>query len=69
MDGVGEWATTSTGVGRGSDLTLTEEIRFPHSLGMLYSAFTYYLTLCRLIRHLSKNIMKVMYPCGYPTTF
>ncbi len=43
MDGVGEWATTSTGVGRGRDLTLTEEIRFPHSLGMLYSAFTYYL--------------------------
>jgi len=43
MDGVGEWATTSTGVGRGRDLTLTDEIRFPHSLGMLYSAFTYYL--------------------------
>jgi len=43
MDGVGEWATTSTGVGRGRDLTLKQEIRFPHSLGMLYSAFTYYL--------------------------
>jgi carbamoyltransferase len=43
MDGVGEWATTSTGVGRGRDLALTDEIRFPHSLGMLYSAFTYYL--------------------------
>ena len=43
MDGVGEWATTSYGVGRGRDLTLTDEIRFPHSLGMLYSAFTYYL--------------------------
>ena len=43
MDGVGEWATTSTGVGRGRDLKLTDEIRFPHSLGMLYSAFTYYL--------------------------
>ena len=43
MDGVGEWATTSYGVGHGRDLTLTDEIRFPHSLGMLYSAFTYYL--------------------------
>ena len=43
MDGVGEWATTSYGVGRGRDLKLTDEIRFPHSLGMLYSAFTYYL--------------------------
>ena len=43
MDGVGEWATTSTGVGRGRDLKLMDEIRFPHSLGMLYSSFTYYL--------------------------
>lgn len=43
MDGVGEWATTSYGVAKGSVLTLTDEIRFPHSLGMLYSAFTYYL--------------------------
>jgi carbamoyltransferase len=43
MDGVGEWATTSLGVGRGRELRLLEEIRFPHSLGMLYSAFTYYL--------------------------
>jgi len=43
MDGVGEWATTSTGVGCGSNVKLDKEIRFPHSLGMLYSAFTYYL--------------------------
>ncbi|MSO92254.1 MAG: hypothetical protein EXQ86_02495 [Rhodospirillales bacterium] len=43
MDGVGEWATTSLGVGRGDAIELTQEIRFPHSLGMLYSAFTYYL--------------------------
>ena len=43
MDGVGEWATTSLGIGKGNDLTLTKEIRFPHSIGMLYSAFTYYL--------------------------
>ena len=42
LDGVGEWATTSYGVGRGNKLTLTHEIRFPHSLGLLYSAFTYY---------------------------
>jgi len=43
MDGVGEWATTSMGKGAGNDVTLLKEIRFPHSLGLLYSAFTYYL--------------------------
>jgi carbamoyltransferase len=42
IDGVGEWATSSIGVGRGHDLTLLRETRFPHSLGLLYSAFTYY---------------------------
>ena len=42
MDGVGEWATTSVAVGRGADLEMTREIHFPHSLGLLYSAFTYY---------------------------
>jgi carbamoyltransferase len=42
MDGVGEWATTSAGIGRGHDLSITKEIHFPHSLGLLYSAFTYY---------------------------
>jgi carbamoyltransferase len=42
MDGVGEWATTSAGIGRGSELSITKEIHFPHSLGLLYSAFTYY---------------------------
>jgi carbamoyltransferase len=42
-DGVGEWATTTQGVGRGNSFELTREIRFPHSLGLLYSAFTYYL--------------------------
>lgn len=42
MDGVGEWATTSFGTGAGHSLALTHEIRFPHSLGLLYSAFTYY---------------------------
>ena len=43
VDGVGEWATATIGVGRGSDIKLFKEIRFPHSLGLLYSAFTYYL--------------------------
>jgi carbamoyltransferase len=43
VDGVGEWATASFGVGRGTDIELFREIRFPHSLGLLYSAFTYYL--------------------------
>jgi carbamoyltransferase len=42
MDGVGEWATTSMGVGKGNQLSLDDEIHFPHSLGLLYSAFTYY---------------------------
>ncbi len=42
MDGVGEWATTSVGIGSGNRLEMTKEIHFPHSLGLLYSAFTYY---------------------------
>ncbi|MDH3791991.1 MAG: carbamoyltransferase [Rhodospirillales bacterium] len=42
MDGVGEWATTSLALGRGKDLEIIREIHFPHSLGLLYSAFTYY---------------------------
>jgi len=42
MDGVGEWATSSYGVGDGSGLELWGELHYPHSLGMLYSAFTYY---------------------------
>ena len=42
MDGVGEWATTSVAVGRGHSLEIIKEIYFPHSLGLLYSAFTYY---------------------------
>jgi carbamoyltransferase len=43
VDGVGEWATATMGVGRGSQIEILREIRFPHSLGLLYSAFTYYL--------------------------
>lgn len=42
FDGVGEWSTTTYGVGRGNKIDLIKEIRFPHSLGLLYSAFTYY---------------------------
>ena len=41
-DGVGEWATTTVAVGRGNNLEIKKEIHFPHSLGLLYSAFTYY---------------------------
>jgi carbamoyltransferase len=43
MDGVGEWCTTSVAIGEGDRLSMKKEIRFPHSLGLLYSAFTYYL--------------------------
>jgi carbamoyltransferase len=42
MDAVGEWTTTSLAIGNGNSLTINKEIRFPHSLGLLYSAFTYY---------------------------
>lgn len=42
LDGVGEWSTTCLGVGRGNRIELTHDVRFPHSLGLLYSAFTYY---------------------------
>jgi carbamoyltransferase len=43
LDGVGEWTTTSLAVGKGSNLKVLKEIHFPHSLGLLYSAFTYYI--------------------------
>ncbi|MFH0986163.1 MAG: carbamoyltransferase [Candidatus Omnitrophota bacterium] len=42
MDGVGEWATTSYGIGKGNKIDILAELKFPHSLGLLYSAFTYY---------------------------
>ena len=42
IDGVGEWATSSIGIGKGNEITLLRELRFPDSLGLLYSAFTYY---------------------------
>lgn len=43
IDGVGEWTTTSFGIGKDNSITLFSEIKFPHSLGLLYAAFTYYL--------------------------
>ena len=43
LDGVGEWATTTVAHGRGNKITMLKEIHFPHSLGLLYSAFTYYI--------------------------
>ena len=42
-DGVGEWATTTVAIGKGKDLSIKKEIHFPHSLGLLYSAFTFYI--------------------------
>jgi len=42
LDGVGEWATTAVAIGKGHELNIVKEINFPHSLGLLYSAFTYY---------------------------
>ena len=42
LDGVGEWATTTVAIGKGHELSIVKEIHFPHSLGLLYSAFTYY---------------------------
>ena len=42
LDGVGEWATTTVAKGKGRDLKIAKEIHFPHSIGLLYSAFTYY---------------------------
>lgn len=42
IDGVGEWATTTIGIGKSNQIELKEEIRYPHSLGLLYSAFTYF---------------------------
>ena len=43
MDGVGEWSTTTIGIGEKNKLKILKEINFPHSLGLLYSAFTYFL--------------------------
>ena len=63
MDGVGEWATTSAGIGHGNELEMVREIHFPHSLGLLYSAFTYYIGF-----KVNSGEYKVMglAPCGEP---
>ena len=42
LDGVGEWATTTLAIGKGNKISMIKEIHFPHSIGLLYSAFTYY---------------------------
>lgn len=42
LDGVGEWSTTTAGTGRGNEISIDKEIHFPHSIGLLYAAFTYY---------------------------
>lgn len=64
LDGVGEWTTTSVGVGRGNKLELLREIRFPHSLGLLYSAFTYY---CGFQINSGEYKLMGLAPFGEPT--
>jgi carbamoyltransferase len=66
VDGVGEWATASYGVGRGTDITLFKELYFPHSLGLLYSAFTYYLGF--KVNSAEYKVMGLA-PYGKPTHF
>lgn len=66
VDGVGEWTTSSLAVGKGSDITLLEEVRFPHSLGLLYSAFTYYLGF--KVNSAEYKVMGLA-PYGKPTHF
>jgi len=64
FDGVGEWSTTTMGVGKGNDLTITQGIQFPHSIGLLYSAFTAFLGF-----EVNEGEYKVMgmAPYGRPT--
>jgi carbamoyltransferase len=64
LDGVGEWATASYGYGRGNELTLLKELRFPHSLGLLYSAFTYY---CGFKVNSGEYKLMGLAPYGEPT--
>jgi carbamoyltransferase len=64
LDGVGEWATASQGYGRGNQITLTHELRFPHSLGLLYSAFTYY---CGFKVNSGEYKLMGLAPYGEPT--
>ena len=64
MDGVGEWATTSVAIGRGAALKMQREIHFPHSLGLLYSAFTYY---CGFRVNSGEYKLMGLAPYGQPT--
>ncbi|MCP4809772.1 MAG: carbamoyltransferase [Proteobacteria bacterium] len=64
VDGVGEWATASWGRGKGHDLELLGEIKFPHSLGLLYSAFTYY---CGFKVNSAEYKLMGLAPYGQPT--
>ena len=63
-DGVGEWTTTSIGMGRGRELHLTHELHFPHSLGLLYSAFTYF---CGFRVNSGEYKLMGLAPYGEPT--
>lgn len=64
LDGVGEWATTTIGEGRGNTVRLLKEIRFPHSLGLLYSAFTLY---CGFRVNSGEYKLMGLAPYGEPT--
>ncbi|MHC4949290.1 MAG: carbamoyltransferase family protein, partial [Planctomycetota bacterium] len=64
LDGVGEWATASWGTGRGNRIELSHELRFPHSLGLLYSAFTYY---CGFKVNSGEYKLMGLAPYGEPT--
>ncbi len=64
LDGVGEWATTSMGIGRRNKIELTHTLNFPHSLGLLYSAFTYY---CGFRVNSGEYKLMGLAPYGVPT--
>jgi carbamoyltransferase len=64
LDGVGEWCTAAFGTGAGNRITLTQELRFPHSLGLLYSAFTYY---CGFKVNSGEYKLMGLAPYGRPT--
>src|SRR5262249_33716162 len=66
VDGVGEWATGSFGYGQGNRITLTNELLFPHSLGLLYSAFTYY---CGFTVNSGEYKLMGLAPYGQPKYF
>jgi carbamoyltransferase len=64
LDGVGEWATASLGIGRGNEVRISQELMFPHSLGLLYSAFTYY---CGFRVNSGEYKLMGLAPYGEPT--